>query len=134
MATLLAHIRVAEDAEQRFEDIARRLYRATLDNEPAIVRYEYWRGEDPRQYYSLLSFTDHRAFIAHQTSEHHETASPEIGAVVESIRLEWVDPIQGASPLPPTDRQDAPAGADELTQKYTRRFAAQVAEWWLALR
>ena len=134
MATLLAHIRVAEGAEQRFEEIARRLFRATHDSESSVVRYEYWRRSTPREYDALLSFTDHRAFIAHQTSDHHEAASPEFGRVVESIVLEWVDPVQGASPLVPTVHQDSAADADEFTQRFTRRFAAQVADWWLALR
>ena len=99
-----------------------------------MLRYEYWRGGDERTYYTLLSFPDHRAFIDHQTSDHHEVASPEIGKVVESIRLEWVDPIAGACELPPTDAQTAPDGADDLTAKYSETFAAQVADWWLALR
>lgn len=134
MATLLAHITVRPGSEGRFEEIARELFERTHADEPDALRYEYWRGADDRTYYSLLSFTDHRAFIAHQTSDHHEVASPQIGAVVESIRLEWVDPIAGASGLPATENQDAEADAGELTRTYTDRFAAQVADWWLALR
>lgn len=134
MATLLAHITVRSGSEGRFEEIARQLYERTHADEADVLRYEYWRGAAERTYYSLLSFTDHRAFIVHQTSEHHEVASPQIGALVESIRLEWVDPIADASALPPTETQDAPEGADALTAKYAERFAADVADWWLALR
>ena len=134
MATILAHIRVKPGAETAFEEIARALFRATHEHETGVRRYEYWRGAEPRTYYTLLAFDDFRAFIAHQTSEHHEAASPEIGTVVEAIRLEWVDPIQGASDLPPTASQDVPAGADELTHAYAKRFAADVADWWAALR
>jgi quinol monooxygenase YgiN len=134
MATLLAHITVKPRAEARFEAIARELFERTHAEEPNVLRYEYWRGADERTYYSLLSFPDHRGFIVHQTSDHHEVASPLIGAVVESIRLEWVDPIAGAGDLPPTDVQSAPEGADELTAKYAEQYAAKVADWWLALR
>ncbi len=134
MATLLAHITVRPGSEERFEEIARELYSRTHADEPDVVRYEYWRGASERSYYTLLSFPDHRGFIAHQTSDHHEVASPLIGAVVESIRLEWVDPLAGASDLASTGAQDAPDGADELTVTYTERFAAEVADWWLALR
>lgn len=134
MATLLAHITVRSGSEGRFEEIARELFERTHADEPDVLRYEYWRGAEERTYYSVLSFPDHRGFIVHQTSDHHEVASPLIGAVVESIRLEWVDPIAGASDLPPTDTQPPPAGADELTEKYAARFAADVADWWLALR
>ncbi len=134
MATLLAHITVRSGSEARFEEIARELNSRTHADEPDVLRYEYWRGASERTYYSLLSFPDHRGFIVHQTSDHHEVASPLIGAVVESIRLEWVDPITDAGVLPPTDAQDAPEGADALTVTYTERFTADVADWWLALR
>jgi len=134
MATLLAHITVKPGCEAQFESIARTLYDRTHADEPDVVRYEYWRGGTPRTYYTLLSFVDHRSFIAHQTSDHHEDASPRIGECVADLRLEWVDPVDGAADLARTDMQTAPDGADELTQRYTERFAADVAEWWLDLR
>jgi quinol monooxygenase YgiN len=134
MATILAHITIKEGREAEWEAICKRLYAPTHAEEPAMRRYEYWRGAEPRTYYTLLSFDDHRSFIVHQTSDHHEEASPKIGDCVEALRLEFVDPIQGASDLAPTNHQDAPEGADELTKTYTDRFAAQVADWWLALR
>lgn len=134
MATLLAHIRVTPGCEARFESVARSLYSSTHSTETGVCRYEYWRGGDERTYYTLLSFDDHRAFIAHQTSDHHESASPTIGELVESIRLEWVDPIDGASPLPATEMLPAPPGADDLTTAYTDRYAAKIATWWLSLR
>jgi quinol monooxygenase YgiN len=134
MATLLAHITLKPGCEERFESVARTLYERTHAVETQVRRYEYWRGADERTYYTLLSFDDHRAFITHQTSEHHEAASPAIGELVESLRLEWVDPLAAASPLCATDMQHAPPYADELVVRYTDRFAAQVAAWWLALR
>jgi quinol monooxygenase YgiN len=134
MATLLAHITVRPGAEADFEAVARTLYERTHASESAVLRYEYWRGRDPRTYYTLLSFVDHRGFIAHQTSDHHETASPELGRLIEDLTLEWVDPIEGASELGPTEMQPAPEGADELTVAYTERFAALVAPWWEPLR
>jgi quinol monooxygenase YgiN len=130
MATILAHIRVKPGTEAEWESIARELFASTHEHETGVRRYEYWRGSEPRTYYTLLSFDDFRTFIAHQTSEHHETASPKIGACVESLRLEWVDPVEGASDLPPTASQDVPDDADELTNTYAQRFAAQIADWW----
>lgn len=131
---MLAQITVREGREADFEDIARTLYAASHASEPGLRYYEYWRGSEPRTYYTLLAFDDHRAFIEHQTSDHHEEASPRFGDVMEAFRLEFVDPIAGASPLPPTEHQAAPDGADDLTVKYTDRFAAQVADWWADLR
>ena len=134
MATLLAHITVRPGAESEFERIASTLYERTHALEPAVLRYEYWRGAQPCTYYTLLAFDDHRAFIAHQTSDHHETASPELGRVIESLRLEWLDPVAGASALPTTEMQPPADGATDLVVAYTSRFAAEIAEWWLSFR
>ena len=130
MATLLAHITVRPGSEAEFEAVARTLYERTHATETAVTYYEYWRGADPRTYYTLLSFDDHRAFIAHQTSDHHESASPQLGRMIESLRLEWVDPVPGASALSPTRMQPPLPDADQLTVDYTDRFAAVIAEWW----
>jgi quinol monooxygenase YgiN len=134
MATLIAHIRVVEGAEARFESMIRALHRSTHDTEPAVRRYEYWRGAEPREYCALIAYDDFRGFITHQTSDHHESASPDLREVIESLRLEWVDPVAGASDLPSTEMQPALPDADDLTRRYTDRYAAQIAPWWLALR
>lgn len=134
MATILAHLKVKEGSERAFEEISRDLYQASHAGEEGLLRYEYWRGSEPRTYYTLLSFVDFAAFIAHQTSDHHEAASPKLGAVLEGLRLEWVDPLVDASPLLPTEAQDLSAAEDALTRLYAQRFAAQVAPWWTPLR
>ena len=71
-------------------------------------------------------------FLTHQTSPHLEQVAAELGNVIETIRLEWVDPIVGAAPLPPTVAQDVAADADELTAMYAKRYAAAIAPWWPA--
>ena len=134
MATLLAHITGRPGAEHQFEEVARRLYERTHTDESGVRRYEYWRGTQPRSYYTLLSFDDHRTFIAHQTSDHHESASPALGQLIEHLRLEWLDPVQGASDLAVTAHQPAPDDSTALVTAYTDRFKASVAEWWLAQR
>lgn len=134
MATLLAHITVRPGREAAFEAIARELYAGSHGNEPGLRYYEYWRGAEERTYYTLLAFDDHRAWIEHQVSDHHEAASPQLQPIIEAIKLEFVDPVAGASPLPSTEFQDAPLDADELTATYTERFAAVIADWWSPLR
>jgi quinol monooxygenase YgiN len=134
MATILAHIKVKPGEERRFEAVARELHRATHSLETEVLRYEYWRGAEERTYYSLLSFTDNDGFLAHQTSDHHEAASPAIGELVESIRLEWVDPVGDASPLPATRPTPVPEDASELWRRYAKWFAVEEASWWLPLR
>jgi quinol monooxygenase YgiN len=130
MATILAHITVREGRLNEFEELARTLHRASHDSETHLRAYGYWRGAEPRTYYTLLSFDSYLGFLEHQTSDHHEAASPGLGGCIESMRLEWVDPIQGASTFVSTDSEPLPANANELTVRYSKRFPAALAPWW----
>jgi len=131
MATLLAHLRIRPGMEARFEQIARDLYRATHDREANVRRYEYWRGATPSTYYALESFDDLPGFVAHQTSDHHEDASPALREVIEQIDLEWVDPVPDASPLVPTETATAPADASPIEARCYERFTGSILQaWW----
>jgi len=132
MATFLAKITIYEGKEAEFEDVARMMYEATHRCEPKCRRYEYWRGADPRSYYCLESFDDYMGFMEHQTSDHHE--APDFGSMLESIELEWVDPIEGAADLVATEIQEVPADADELMHRYAASHPPIVQAWWQALR
>ncbi len=134
MATILAHIRVREGREAEFEDIARALHAATFEREDAVIHYDYWRGAAASLYYCLLAFDDFNAFIEHQTSEHHEGASPKLAELISDLKLEWVDPVGGASKLAPTRMQDLPKEASELATRYHSIFAATIQDWWTTHR
>jgi len=134
MATILAHIKVRAGREDDFETLARDLYAATHAAESDVLSYQYWRGAEPRSYYTLLAFADHRAFVVHQSSEHHDAVGAGLREVIEDMTLEWVDPIEGASPLPPTNHQHAAPEADDAVVSVTAAYAAVVADWWLAHR
>jgi quinol monooxygenase YgiN len=133
MATLLAHIRVRPGAEKRFEQIARELHDATHACERGVRRYEYWRGAEPGTYYTLESFGDFAGFLAHEASPHHVAALPALREVLQDVRLEWLDPIVGASPLKPTHLPPRPDAID-LAQAERERYGAKVQDWWLPLR
>lgn len=133
MATLLAHVTVKPGMEDHWEGIARTVFAATHENEPACRRYEYWRGTDPRTYYVLLAFDDFDGFMTHQVADYHHNAN--FGDCFEDFKLEWIDPIQGASELGPSD----PAGverddASELWNTYVRNHRAELPAWWGAQR
>jgi len=133
VATLLAHIRVRPGAEQQFEQIARELHDATHACERGVRRYEYWRGAEPGTYYALESFDGFAGFLAHEASPHHVAALPALREVLQDVRLEWVDPIVGASPLNPTDLTPQPDDL-ELAEADLERYAAKVQDWWLPVR
>jgi hypothetical protein len=72
------------------------------------------------------------SFMKHQVSPHHE--APDFGSLLESIELEWIDPIQGASALVPTEAMDVPDDADELMKTYAASHPVVMQAWWDALR
>jgi quinol monooxygenase YgiN len=133
VATILAHIQIHPGKEADFEALVSELHAATT-REAGKRHYEYWRSAEPGLYYCLLAFDDFHAFLVHQTSDHHEEASPRLGELIAKMRLEWVDPVQGASELPPTNMQPLPEGANALTTRYHQLFAATLQDWWQPLR
>ena len=134
MATILAHIVINEGREEEFEDLARAVFSASHASEDHLRAYGYWRAQEPRHYYTLLAFDDYLGFMAHQTSAHHEDAGPGLRDCIESMSLEWVDPIEGASKLAPSNPQPLPAEASTLMRKYASMMPVRVADWWLARR
>lgn len=130
MATLLAHIHVKPGHEAEFESIAAELHAASHAHDRGLLRYEYWRGEETGLYYSLLSFDDFDAFLEHQLSDHHETASPKIGECCDRVKLEWVDPLPNGSDLPTTAMTPLRDDADEKEKVYHQLFGAKVQDWW----
>jgi len=134
MATILAHIVIVEGRQADFETVAAKLFEASHATEPALRAYGYWRAQEERHYYTLLAFDDYLGFLTHQTSNHHEGASKQLGECIESISLEWVDPIDGASKLVATNPQDVAADASPLEVQYAARMPARVAGWWGPLR
>jgi quinol monooxygenase YgiN len=134
MASILAHITIKPGKERAFEDIIRPLFTRSHAEEKALKRYEYWRGQEPGRYYTLLAFDDYNGFLIHQSSPHHEDAVPALSDVIADIRLEWLDPIQGASPLPPTAPQAVSDNAPDLAKKYAAMIPVAMADWWTDLR
>lgn len=130
MATLLAHISVKPGMEAAFEEICRSLHAASHAKDPGLIRYEYWRSSTPQLYFCLLAFEDYRSFMVHQTSEHHEAAVPGLGDTVETLRLEWIDPMPGGSDLPQTRAQTLAPDASPLAQSYAESIPLEIAEWW----
>ena len=95
MATFLARIHIHPGREAEFERIAAELHRQTHEREAGVRRYEYWRGAEPSTYYALASFDSFDAFLVHQSSDHHELATPSLRDVTASMHLEWLDPVPG---------------------------------------
>lgn len=129
MTTLIAHIRIKPGKLEKWEAIMQDMVAQTFGTEDGVVRYEYWKGQEENFYYCLLSFRDKEAFYHHQMSDHHE--GHDFADVLEDIKLEYVDPVQGAGGgLAPTiDPPLAPDAGDEQKVAQTR-FPLDIANWW----
>ena len=133
MSTLLAHVTIKPGLEDHWESIARRVFASTHDNELDCNRYEYWRGSNERTYYVLLSFKSFDDFMIHQVADYHHNT--DFGDCFESFRLEWVDPIKGASPLNPSQTSgDIDSSKGELWNQYVSNHSTEIPVWWLPLR
>ncbi|MGH6787536.1 MAG: putative quinol monooxygenase [Novosphingobium sp.] len=129
MTTLLVHIRIKPGKEAKWEAIIADMVTQTFATEEGVGRYEYWKGQEQNAYYCLLSFDDKWAFYAHQMSDHHE--GHDFADVLESIRLEYVDPVEGAGggltrTLDPPLREDA----SEAMRTAQARFPLAIPAWW----
>ncbi len=133
MSTLLAKAKLKPQFEDFFEDIARVVFQATHDNESAMVRYEYFRGTDDRTYYVLLSFENFEGFMEHQVADYHHNV--DFMDCFEEFRLEWVDPIEGASPLVQSETQGTlDDSRDDRWNQYVENHSEVTPKWWLSQR
>ena len=130
MATILAHISVKVGQETRFENLARTLFRSSHDLETGLLRYEYWRGQEVGTYYTLLSFKTYEDFLAHQMSAHHEEAAVELGEVITNLRLEWLDPVEGASDLPSATSSQLEDSTNPALRRAAELFPVRIGTWW----
>lgn len=133
MTTLLAKAIVKPGMENQWEELARAVFPPTHEHEDGCKHYEYWRGSDPRTYYVLLAFDDFDAFMSHQVADHHHDQG--FANYFDEFTLEFVDPIQGASTLGPSETggQERP-DATEVWNTYVRNHSKPTPEWWLPLR
>jgi quinol monooxygenase YgiN len=131
MASLLAHIQIKPGKEAKWEAIMRDMVGQTFGTEDGVIRYEYWKGQEPLTYYCLLSFRDKWAFYAHQVSDHHE--GHDFADVLAGIRLEYIDPVEGAGGgLPQTFDPALPDDAPEAMRTAQERFPLTIPAWWSA--
>lgn len=129
MTTLLAHIKIQPGKEAKWEAIMHDMVAETFGTEDGVIRYEYWKGQEPLSYYCLLSFKDKWAFYHHQMSDHHE--GHDFADVLAGITLEYIDPVKGAGGgLPPTTDPALPDDASDAMKIAQERFPLSIPAWW----
>lgn len=128
MTTILAHIEIKEGKEEKWEMIMADMVKETM-KEDGVLRYEYFKAQKPNAYYCLLAFEDKWAFYRHQNSDHHE--GHDFADVLQSIQLEYLDPVEDASPLPHTEDPPLTASMDDGMARAQKIYPTAMADWWL---
>ena len=129
MTTILAHIEIKASKEEKFESIMQDMVTQTLAEGTGVLRYEYFKGQKENFYYCLLAFEDKWAFYEHQNSDHHE--SHDFADVIENIKLEYLDPVEEASPLPHTLDPPLTDDMSDDMKKAQKIYPSQIAGWWI---
>ncbi|MFT5011368.1 MAG: quinol monooxygenase YgiN [Patiriisocius sp.] len=127
MTTILAHIEIHEGTEEKWEAIMKDMVAETM-KEDGVLRYEYFKAQKPNAYYCLLAFKDKWAFYRHQNSDHHE--GHDFAEVLKSISLEYLDPVEEASPLPHTEDPALTEEMDAGMKSAQKNYPTAMADWW----
>lgn len=128
MLTLMSVHTVAPGREEEYEKIQRHLADCTWREEPETIRYEHFRGTKRGQYISILTFKDMETFLDHQMADYHDEVNWD-GLFVEH-EMQWLDPLQGANDLPPTDVEPLPADTSAQRRAYAAMLPAEKPSWW----
>ena len=127
MTTILAHIEIHDGKEAKWEAIMKDMVAETM-KEDGVLRYEYFKAQKPNAYYCLLAFRDKWAFYQHQNSDHHE--GHDFADVLKSISLEYLDPVEAASPLPHTEDPELTEQMDAGMKSAQKSYPTAMADWW----
>ena len=128
MTTILAHLEIKPGKEAKWEAIMADMVRQTFAKEEKVIRYEYFKGQKPLQYYCLLSFEDKWAFYLHQASDYHE--GHDFEDVLAGFELEYIDPVAGACELPKTKDLPLPEDASTVQRNTAAMFPILIPGWW----
>jgi quinol monooxygenase YgiN len=128
MATLMVRLKVRPGREEQFEAMIAELVDNTLTHESDVIRYEYWKGQEPLTWYAFLSFTGKVGFFTHQDADYHRNQPYDDN--IESMQMEWLDPVEGASPLPRTLNPPLPQDTLARIAEWEDRSPIQPAAWW----
>ncbi|HJP41837.1 MAG TPA: antibiotic biosynthesis monooxygenase [Dehalococcoidia bacterium] len=128
MATFLGHAKIKPDKLEQWEETIQASFRETHGNEEGVLRYEFWKGQEPYTYYALLSFKGKEAFFVHQDAPYHRTLP--FGECFESFTLESIDPVDQASPLPRTSNPPLRADAPNNLKEWEPGSSPTIADWW----
>lgn len=79
MIGIIAKMKIKEGVNKEFEEAASRLKDAVTKNEPGVVYYDWYKGEDDSSYVVLERYESQEALDAHGQTEHMKNIGGEMG-------------------------------------------------------
>jgi quinol monooxygenase YgiN len=132
MFVVLARMQVKVDRIVDFERAAVALWQASHAAEPACLRYEYVRLVEPGRYLAQMVFDDYQGFITHQASDHHRAiAGGEMREMIESIQIEYGQPVAAAFGAPDDSAAFDLVVPAEARRHYRERYPQPDPGWWV---
>ena len=88
MIGIIATMKIKEGTNEEFEEVASRLQSAVTENEPGVVYYDWYKGQDDTTYVVFERYESQDALDAHGQTEYMKTIGGEMRSEEHTSELQ----------------------------------------------